>query len=196
MSAGLEVESTLTDRYQTTVPQTVRRALRLGKRDKIHYSIRPGGEVVLTRVDAAQVDDPFNFSDPWDEPVDTKYREIEQRLELFEQERANQQLDATIRHLSEKYGEDFDANEVVVAAMATGSTDLEATFRQITFDKIRDKATRAEAQLAKTQQNRAAKRDAGVVSGGSSAGSPTGVDVGAITTIADAWRAAKAQHGV
>ncbi len=58
MSASLEVESTLTDRYQTTVPQTVRRALRLGKRDKIHYSIRPGGEVVLTRVDAAQVDDP------------------------------------------------------------------------------------------------------------------------------------------
>lgn len=58
MSAGLEVESTLTDRYQTTVPQTVRRALRLGKRDKIHYSIRPGGEVVLTRVDAAQIDDP------------------------------------------------------------------------------------------------------------------------------------------
>ena len=58
MSASLEVESTLTDRYQTTVPQTVRRALRLGKRDKIHYSIRPGGEVVLTRVDAAQIDDP------------------------------------------------------------------------------------------------------------------------------------------
>jgi antitoxin PrlF len=58
MSASLEVESTLTDRYQTTVPQTVRRALRLGKRDKIHYSIRPGGEVVLTRVDAAQFDDP------------------------------------------------------------------------------------------------------------------------------------------
>jgi len=58
MSASFEVESTLTDRYQTTVPQTVRRALRLGKRDKIHYSIRPGGEVVLTRVDAAQVDDP------------------------------------------------------------------------------------------------------------------------------------------
>jgi len=29
-----EVESTLTDRYQTTVPETVRRALKLGKRDK------------------------------------------------------------------------------------------------------------------------------------------------------------------
>lgn len=53
MAATLEVESTLTDRYQTTVPETVRRALKLGKRDKIHYTIRPGGEVVLTRADAA-----------------------------------------------------------------------------------------------------------------------------------------------
>ena len=58
MPAALEVESTLTDRYQTTVPETVRRALRLGKRDKIHYTIRPGGEVVLTRVDASEGDDP------------------------------------------------------------------------------------------------------------------------------------------
>ena len=38
MATKLEVESTLTDRYQTTVPETVRRALRLGKRDKIHYT--------------------------------------------------------------------------------------------------------------------------------------------------------------
>jgi len=58
MGATLEVESTLTDRYQTTVPETVRRALSLGKRDKIHYTIRPGGEVVLTRVDVPDVDDP------------------------------------------------------------------------------------------------------------------------------------------
>jgi antitoxin PrlF len=58
MPATLEVESTLTDRYQTTVPETVRRALRLGKRDKIHYSIRPSGEVVLTRAEASEGDDP------------------------------------------------------------------------------------------------------------------------------------------
>lgn len=57
MPTTLEVESTLTDRYQTTVPETVRRALRLGKRDKIQYTIRPGGEVVLTRVET-EVDDP------------------------------------------------------------------------------------------------------------------------------------------
>ena len=58
MSASLEVESTLTDRYQTTVPEMVRRSLRLGKRDKIHYTIRPNGEVVLSRAQAAEADDP------------------------------------------------------------------------------------------------------------------------------------------
>lgn len=58
MAATLEVESTLTDRYQTTVPETVRRALKLGKRDKIHYTIRSNGEVVLTRAEATDGDDP------------------------------------------------------------------------------------------------------------------------------------------
>jgi len=58
MAGTLEVESTLTDRYQTTVPETVRRALKLGKRDKIHYTIRPNGEVVLTRAEAGAGDDP------------------------------------------------------------------------------------------------------------------------------------------
>jgi len=58
MPAIMQVESTLTDRYQTTVPETVRRALRLGKRDKIHYTIRPDGEVVLSRAAAGEGNDP------------------------------------------------------------------------------------------------------------------------------------------
>ncbi|MEY4515804.1 MAG: prlF antitoxin for toxin YhaV toxin, partial [Pseudomonadota bacterium] len=35
----LQATSTLTDRYQTTVPESVRRALKLCKRDKICYRI-------------------------------------------------------------------------------------------------------------------------------------------------------------
>ena len=58
MSPTLEAESTLTDRYQTTIPEPVRRALRLDKRDKIHYAILPSGEVVLSRADAAEDADP------------------------------------------------------------------------------------------------------------------------------------------
>jgi len=41
--AALEIESTLTDRYQTTVPDVVRRTLRLRKRDKIRYLVQPDG---------------------------------------------------------------------------------------------------------------------------------------------------------
>jgi antitoxin PrlF len=57
MRATLELESTLTDRYQTTVPGSVRRALRLGKRDKIRYLVQGDGTVVLTRGGAGE-DDP------------------------------------------------------------------------------------------------------------------------------------------
>lgn len=53
-----EIESTLTDRYQTTVPDAVRRTLKLRKRDRIRYVLRPGGEVVLTRAEASEEQDP------------------------------------------------------------------------------------------------------------------------------------------
>lgn len=58
MIPAIEAESTLTDRYQTTVPEAVRRALKLGKRDRIHYTVRSNGEVVLSRADASEGDDP------------------------------------------------------------------------------------------------------------------------------------------
>jgi len=49
MSTVFEDDSTLTDRYQTTVPASIRRALKLKRRDRIHYTVRADGEVVLTR---------------------------------------------------------------------------------------------------------------------------------------------------
>jgi antitoxin PrlF len=58
MASTLEVESTLTDRYQTTVPETVRRALKLGKRDKIHYSILSDSAVLMTRAARTKDEDP------------------------------------------------------------------------------------------------------------------------------------------
>ena len=51
-----DLESTLTDRYQTTVPEGVRNALQLSKRDKIHYTIRSSGEVVLTKASPTKED--------------------------------------------------------------------------------------------------------------------------------------------
>ncbi len=52
----LITESTLTDRYQTTVPSVVRKALRLNKREKIRYTIQPDGNVLLSRADMDEAD--------------------------------------------------------------------------------------------------------------------------------------------
>jgi len=49
-------ESTLTDRYQTTVPDSVRKALGLHKREKIRYTIQPDGSVLLSRSDQKDQD--------------------------------------------------------------------------------------------------------------------------------------------
>ncbi len=52
----LITESTLTDRYQTTVPDAVRNALRLGKREKIRYTIQADGKVLMSRADQDEAD--------------------------------------------------------------------------------------------------------------------------------------------
>ena len=56
--AVIEVESTLTDRYQTTVPGPVRRALRLRKRDRLVYKVLDDSTVVLGRRAEADDEDP------------------------------------------------------------------------------------------------------------------------------------------
>ncbi|WP_334031132.1 type II toxin-antitoxin system PrlF family antitoxin [Alteromonas sp. P256] len=53
---ALETESTLTDRFQTTVPSPVRQALQLGKKDKIKYAIQSDGSVVISRAEAKESD--------------------------------------------------------------------------------------------------------------------------------------------
>jgi antitoxin PrlF len=49
-------ESTLTDRYQTTIPDPIRKALGLNKRDKIFYTIESDGRVVISRADDTERD--------------------------------------------------------------------------------------------------------------------------------------------
>jgi antitoxin PrlF len=49
-------ESTLTDRYQTTVPAPVRKFLGLGKNDKIGYTLHSDGTVAISRVSQTEND--------------------------------------------------------------------------------------------------------------------------------------------
>lgn len=141
-----------------------------------------------------QADDPFAGLFKEETNVDPKYREIEARLSAFEEERAQQHLQQTITLLSNKYGEEFDPHEVVAAALASGSTDLEATFKQIKFDKVMEDAKAAKAVANARAKKVAAKKEAAFVSGGSAAGG-AGKDSGSVSSIADAWREAKRSLG-
>lgn len=51
----VSAESTLTDRYQTTIPDVVRKALRLTKRDKLEFLLDENGGVRLQK--AAELKD-------------------------------------------------------------------------------------------------------------------------------------------
>jgi antitoxin PrlF len=58
MPTTLQLESSLTDRYQTTVPAPVRTALGLGKRAKIRYALQSDGTVLISRATDDRADDP------------------------------------------------------------------------------------------------------------------------------------------
>ena len=52
----LESESTLTSRYQTTIPQIVRKILGLDKNDKIKYTLNQDGSVLLSKLENKEED--------------------------------------------------------------------------------------------------------------------------------------------
>ena len=56
----LETESTLTERFQTTVPSVVRKALHLKKKDKIKFTVKPDGNVMLSRAEQSDTDPAIN----------------------------------------------------------------------------------------------------------------------------------------
>lgn len=102
MKATLEVESTLTDRYQTTVPTPVRQALKLDKRDRVHYAIRPDGSVLLSRAAVRDAEDPVmsGFLDFLAEDM----RAHPQRLQVMSND-----LAARVRGLVQDVEVDLDA---------------------------------------------------------------------------------------
>lgn len=130
----------------------------------------------------------------WDDPEDAKLAQLDARIRAFEEAQATERLQREIGRLSTKYGDIFDPQEVVTAALRTGSTDLEGTFKTVAFDRLMERQAKATAATAKQKQRVAAKEQAAVVSGGSSASGPS-TDVGAVNSISDAWAAAKRQLG-
>ncbi len=53
---AFDTSSALTDRFQTTVPEPVRKALSLQKRDRISYQILESGDVLISRAPDHEAD--------------------------------------------------------------------------------------------------------------------------------------------
>jgi hypothetical protein len=159
----------------------------------------PNGTLALLSQHYGVAQQPSEEEELYMDPVEKQYRQLDQRLAAFEQQKAMDQLERTVQSLQTRYGSDFDANEVVAKALALGSSDLEAVYKQVAFDRLYEDASavrhlrekKAQEQTQVTQ----AKRQASVVSSGSSASS---ADVSAkpITSLRDAYEAAKRQHSV
>jgi hypothetical protein len=109
------------------------------------------------------------------------------------------ELERKVQSLQNRYGEDFDANEVVAKALATGSTDLESVYKQIAFDRLYDQSLSARQQIAKRDEEKVkvteAKRQAAVVSSGTTS-KTADVSAKPITSLRDAFEAAKRQLSV
>lgn len=136
------------------------------------------------------------IEDEWLDPAEKQLRQLEQRIAAFEQQKAMDELTRTIDKLQSKYGDDFNPDEVVAKAIASGVTDLEAVFKQIAFDKVYSKASEATKKLTEEQARVQAKRSATVVSAGTSSrgGSPT--TTAQPKTVFEAYEQAKKVHGL
>lgn len=91
MPGILQAESTLTSRYQTTVPASIREALHLEKHDKIEYQLLENGDVILRR----------SIGDDGEDPALASF------LSLLERDIANHP--ERLQPLSNEYGEQLSA---------------------------------------------------------------------------------------
>lgn len=154
---------------------------------KNHYGVAP-------EETSFEDDDDF-FVDP----TEKQYRSLESRIRAFEEQQAMQELERTIAGLQNKYGEDFDPNEVVSVALAKGTSDLEGVYKQIAFDRLHNRErARDHIKTEKAQQEQKvvqAKRSSGIVAGGS-VSNGSAVDSKPVTSLRDAFSAAKQQLGI
>jgi hypothetical protein len=184
-------------REQLQYAQTLQQALESNPQQTLEILSRHYGVAEAQRMIADAQDAP---SEPeFDDPLEKRIWETEQRIQQYEQERANDQLQKEIVRLQNTY-EDFNPQEVVRAALNAGTTNLEAVHKQIAYDRLVQKIRAGEQanQIIQDQNQQVvdAKRDASFVEGGASANGPSDVPVGKIGSVHDAWALAKNQMGM
>jgi hypothetical protein len=135
-----------------------------------------------------------------DDPTEVKLREYEQRLNGFEQWKADQDLQVALSVLHNQFGDDFDANAVVSHAMQTGRMDLANIHKELMFDRFwAQQQAQAEAdrrRQADEQRRTQAKAGLTPQMGGGVTNVVEPTESGSAMSIADAYAQAKAKLGL
>ena len=133
------------------------------------------------------------------DPLEKQVWELNQKISSFEQAQAQAELQQEISRLQNQYP-DFVATDVIKTALDMGVDNLEAVYKQMAYDKIvHELNVMKQAQDVMSQQSNQvtdAKRQAAFVAGGASANSAGVEPVGQISSVAEAWAAAKRQYGM
>lgn len=133
------------------------------------------------------------------DPLERQIWEMNQKIQSFETAQAQQELEREVSRLQQQYP-DFDPVQVITTALQVGTDNLEAVYKQMSYDKLaREVASYRQAQQVIADQNSQivdAKRNAAFVAGGASANGAGVEPVGRITSVQDAWAAAKRQMGM
>jgi len=132
------------------------------------------------------------------DPLEKQVWELNQKITSFENSQSQAALTSEIGRLTNQYP-DFNANEVIRTALSLGVDNLEGVYKQMSYDRVVNELnSMKEAQgilSGREQQVLEAKRAAAFVAGGSSANGAGGEPAGQISSVADAWAAAKRQSG-
>ena len=186
-----------TQREQLQYATTIQQALEQNPQETIELLSRHYGVTEATKIVADAQKDPE--IPQFDDPLEQRIHERDQRIQRYEQERANDQLQKEIARLQSTY-EDFEPQEIVKAALERNTTDLEGVYKQIAYDKVIAKLNAQQQVQTLTEAEQAAivdaKRDANFVSGGAAANAPSDQPAGQISSVADAWAAANQSMGI
>lgn len=160
----------------------------------------PQATLRLLQEQYAEPETPADDDEAWlDDPVESRFREYDQRIQRYEQYQADQELRTALRVLQQRYGEGFNPTDVVARAAQQNRMDLEAVYKEMAFDQMWTQQ-QAQAEAARRREADEASRTAakaGVTAhSGGSANGAVADQSGSATTVSQAFYDAKKALGL
>lgn len=198
-----KTQSLAEERQQVAFWKQVDEAMRANPQATLNYLQQTYGITPEQTAQGVDADDDWGY----DDPVKRELRELRElvkpALEFTQVQQAERMLQQVVSGLSSKYGDEFNANEVITEAIARGINDpreLESVFQSMAFEKYRAIVHAQQLQqqtVAATdaQRRAAAQAAAAATGGGASVRGSTKTPSPAPRNPRDAVLAAFAEHG-